>query len=211
MDTTAFDGLTRALAGGMSRRGVTRMLGGLTLGVLAFGPIATDAKKGGKGKGKKKVKVCHQGSTISVSRSGVKRHLKHGDTRGACGSPGTPANQCADGTKNGSETDVDCGGGTCPLCAVGKTCASRNDCASGLCAGTCQQCVNAGDCGTDTNGNMCACRDHESGQRFCTKNGPGDVRLLPAGTPCTACQGSEQCFPINGGANGIECILPCGA
>jgi hypothetical protein len=213
MDTTAFDGLTRALAGGMSRRGVTRMLGGLTLGILTLGPIATDAKRGGKGKGKgkgkKKVTICHQGTTISVSRSAVKGHLKHGDTRGACGAPGSPANQCADGTTNGSETDVDCGG-SCPRCATGKTCAVRSDCVSARCeAGTCQTCVNnVTDCGTDTDGSQCACRDHESGQRFCTKS---DVRLLPVGTPCTECQGGEQCFPINGGANGIECILPCGA
>ena len=167
------------------------------------------------------MQVCHQGQTITVSKSALKGHLKQGDIRGACPTPNAQgandpgANDpgtnliCSDGIKNGGESDVDCGG-TCPRCATGKTCASRNDCASARCeAGTCQTCDDPNtDCGTDANGSMCACRDHESGQRFCTKiNG----RLLPAGTPCTACQGGEQCFPINGGAGGIECILPCGA
>src|ERR1700722_1983747 len=41
------------------------------------------------------------------------------------------ANQCHDGSKDGSETDVDCGGGTCPACLVGKVCASTSDCATG--------------------------------------------------------------------------------
>jgi hypothetical protein len=135
---------------------------------------------------------------------------------GACPEQETPTGEtpgpsaiCADGVKNGTETDVDCGG-TCPRCATGKTCAIRNDCASARCeAGTCQTCQNPNtDCGTDAGGGMCACRDHESGQRFCTKI---VGRLLGVGTPCSACTNGEQCFPINGGAGGIECILPCGA
>jgi hypothetical protein len=45
---------------------------------------------------------------------------------------------CTDGLKNGSETDVDCGGG-CPGCANGKACIAATDCASGICAmGICQ-------------------------------------------------------------------------
>ena len=44
---------------------------------------------------------------------------------------------CTDKIKNGAETDVDCGGGTCPACATGKACAKGSDCA-GLCsAGKC--------------------------------------------------------------------------
>ena len=59
---------------------------------------------------------------------------------------------CSDGLRNGRETDVDCGGGTCPRCASGKTCASRSDCASALCTtGTCQQCA-ARSSGTDAGG-----------------------------------------------------------
>lgn len=39
---------------------------------------------------------------------------------------------CTDGIKNGTETDVDCGGGTCPKCGVGRTCATPSDCQSGV-------------------------------------------------------------------------------
>jgi hypothetical protein len=43
-----------------------------------------------------------------------------------------------DGVKNGSETDVDCGGGAAPGCVVGKKCVVRTDCVSLFCTnGTC--------------------------------------------------------------------------
>jgi hypothetical protein len=40
-----------------------------------------------------------------------------------------------DGAKNGTETDVDCGGASSPKCAVGKTCLAFGDCASNECYG----------------------------------------------------------------------------
>ena len=43
---------------------------------------------------------------------------------------------CKDGAKNGEETDVDCGGPSCPPCANGKSCLARRDCTSLVCAGT---------------------------------------------------------------------------
>jgi len=46
-----------------------------------------------------------------------------------------PAPTCADGIKNGNETDMDCGGGTCPPCATGKQCLVGTDCVSGNCSG----------------------------------------------------------------------------
>ncbi|TMG42712.1 MAG: hypothetical protein E6H90_13455 [Chloroflexi bacterium] len=41
-------------------------------------------EKPGKGKGRKKVKMCHKGHTITVGEPAVKAHLHHGDTMGAC-------------------------------------------------------------------------------------------------------------------------------
>ncbi len=41
------------------------------------------------------------------------------------------ANQCHDGIQDGNETDVDCGGGACPVCAVGKKCTVDSDCVAG--------------------------------------------------------------------------------
>lgn len=45
---------------------------------------------------------------------------------------------CADGTLNGDESDVDCGG-SCASCAAGQQCAAAADCESGACDGTCQE------------------------------------------------------------------------
>ena len=42
---------------------------------------------------------------------------------------------CSDGIKDGTETDIDCGGATCPKCASGLHCLSGNDCLSGVCSG----------------------------------------------------------------------------
>ncbi|MBX7082571.1 MAG: hypothetical protein K1X88_25425 [Nannocystaceae bacterium] len=40
---------------------------------------------------------------------------------------------CDDGVHNGAETDVDCGGGTCPDCNDGEDCLVDDDCLSGSC------------------------------------------------------------------------------
>jgi hypothetical protein len=40
---------------------------------------------------------------------------------------------CLDGLENGDETDVDCGGGTCPACVLGRACAQNTDCIIGNC------------------------------------------------------------------------------
>jgi formylglycine-generating enzyme required for sulfatase activity len=47
-----------------------------------------------------------------------------------CSSP-----NCTDAIKNGTETDVDCGGGGCGLCANGKVCLAGSDCGSKVCGG----------------------------------------------------------------------------
>ena len=71
MDSARFDALTRSLSDGMTRRHLTRLLGGLTLGLLH--PIALEAKNdsdpkkrgdrkdGGTGKGSDKAgKTGHE-------------------------------------------------------------------------------------------------------------------------------------------------------
>jgi hypothetical protein len=48
-------------------------------------------------------------------------------------------NSCADGMQNGTETDLDCGGG-CPDCATGDGCFTSNDCTSNICSsGICEE------------------------------------------------------------------------
>lgn len=49
--------------------------------------------------------------------------------------------QCQDGVKNGSETDVDCGGTVCAACADGRSCMAGSDCSSTFCAVTSHVCV----------------------------------------------------------------------
>ena len=48
---------------------------------------------------------------------------------------------CQNGVRDGAETDVDCGGGTCPPCATGKACLVDADCASGGCDVVTMSCV----------------------------------------------------------------------
>jgi len=55
-------------------------------------------------------------------------------TTGKCAKP-----TCTDKAQNGAETDIDCGGGTCPACATGKKCKVGKDCGTGNCkAGVCK-------------------------------------------------------------------------
>jgi hypothetical protein len=92
-----FDTVLRSLSQTPSRRNALRLLAGSALGGLltreAGGALA---KKGGKGKHKgknekgKKVTLCHNGQTITVSKSAAKGHKKHGDTAGPCPSEPTP-------------------------------------------------------------------------------------------------------------------------
>jgi hypothetical protein len=56
---------------------------------------------------------------------------------------GEDSGHCANGVKDGDETDADCGG-RCPRCANGKRCGASTDCASGLCS--INACVAAASC-----------------------------------------------------------------
>ena len=51
------------------------------------------------------------------------------------------APSCVDTEKNQDESDVDCGGNTCPACADSKLCNTGTDCASGVC-GVSNICLN---------------------------------------------------------------------
>src|SRR5215211_3521583 len=101
MDGSRFDALSRSLAANRSRRGLTRLLGGVAvagpLGLL--GLTETGAKK-------KKVTLCYQGQTKTVSKQAKKKYLKRGATLGACATvplppPGPPGPTCSDGIQNG--------------------------------------------------------------------------------------------------------------
>jgi hypothetical protein len=74
---------------------------------------------------------------------------------------------CTDKMKNGDETDIDCGGASCPKCANGQACGKKTDCMSGFCimipgspscddGSTCKDNRNDGDeTGVDCGGPSC--------------------------------------------------------
>lgn len=64
-------------------------------------------------------------------------------TGGACAPTdgGVVVVSCTNGVRDGSETDVDCGGAACPACALGKKCSTVSDCENGECDAASKICV----------------------------------------------------------------------
>ena len=107
---------------------------------------------------------------------------------------------CSDKRKNGGETDLDCGGGSCPTCPVGRTCGVNADCSSDLCIG--ETCV------------VCGGQDQP-----CCANAACNNGLQCSGGSCSAppCGGNGQmCCNGNVCNNGLQCsggfcgAPPCG-
>ncbi|MGE5785173.1 MAG: hypothetical protein ACM3ZE_11310, partial [Myxococcales bacterium] len=125
---------------------------------------------------------------------------------------------CGDKVQNGTETDVDCGGGSCPACKVDQRCKANSDCeviASGRCsselrcaAAACDDQVKNGpetgvDCGGDKSTTFPTQCKRCPAQQACTKDSDCDnVRCLNE-----RCQ-SATC--TDGLKNGSESDLDCG-
>lgn len=108
---------------------------------------------------------------------------------------------CTDGKKNGRETDIDCGGPTCPPCADSKTCKKGTDCSSRVCSvGHCRgpSCddgvMNGGETGVDCGGPCSPCLEKvignistPPGRKPSPVSGIGNISAGPAqnapGTP----------------------------
>lgn len=81
---------------------------------------------------------------------------------------------CSDQAKNGSETDVDCGGGICTACGLGQVCVGNadcqsNNCAAGICRvgpGCADNMKNGNETDVDCGGNCVGCSDG----KICTMN-----------------------------------------
>ncbi|WP_437282022.1 hypothetical protein WME90_16115 [Sorangium sp. So ce375] len=105
---------------------------------------------------------------------------------------------CDDGTRNNEETDVDCGGSTCPQCEIAKACAAAEDCTSGFCAdGVCCNAACDADC------DACTAALKESGDEDGTC-GPSKAEAECGEATCSegvatsrgACDGaSVECAP----------------
>src|SRR5262245_16390940 len=73
--------------------------------------------------------------------------------------------------------------------------------------GACQSCAAPSDCGLDSNGDTCFCRDNAAkpGERMCTRK---TSKLFVGGTGAD-CAAGEHCAPAGRGA--IQCCTPFGA
>ena len=90
---------------------------------------------------------------------------------------GAPMNACTDRVKNGAETDVDCGGGTCPTCPAGLRCVMTSDCETAGC-----------------NGGTCILPTCSDGKR------DGFESDVDCGASCADCAVGKRC------ANGDDCV-----
>ena len=115
---------------------------------------------------------------------------------------------CNTGTKNGAETDIDCGGGgNCTsACAAGKVCKADTDCATGHCAdGVCCNTACTGACTTCNNvGSLGTCGNVDVGKT-------DSNATIPCNAP-SACNGAGACKKTNGQAciAGSQCAsLSC--
>jgi hypothetical protein len=191
MDPDRFDTLIRSLTARGSRRLVTRVL--LGLGVAA----ATRVRPVPEAEARKcpPCRKRKRGTCQGKKRDGTP--CPDGTCRnGRCRPP-----TCADGVRNGTESDVDCGG-SCPRCADGKTCAGRADCLSARCdAGRCQTCAIDADCGSDANG-PCVCDVTANGGRACGSSLSG--RRVDT---CADCLPTEHCYDPG---SPTRCYLDCG-
>ncbi len=157
--------------------------------------------------------TCGGGGTANTCGCTPTTCSKLGDS---CGTPsngcgGTLA--CNDGSKDGNETDVDCGGNTATCtnrCAQGRKCNITADCQGGLtcadgvccnsaCGASCEACTSAkkgqgadGVCGAvasgqpDPHGGCTSSAASTCGDEGGTCNGAGACTTWPNGTVCQA-------------------------
>jgi hypothetical protein len=140
---------------------------------------------------------------------------------------------CANMTLDGTETDVDCGGTSCPGCETGMKCKVNDDCVSAYCnAGVCDRasCVdkvkNLNETDVDCGGPDCppcavgkSCRAFsDCQQQSCTAGkcqpqtcddhfqGPGETDVDCGGASCAPCAVGKKCLALG------DCVTSvCGA
>jgi hypothetical protein len=118
---------------------------------------------------------------------------------------------CSDGTKNGNESDVDCGGGVCKPCLHGKGCVADSDCAGGKCSAAtkkCDDCANTKKDGVET--------DVDCGGGVCAKCAAGKACVGASDCTSNLCNAttkkcdSAACVASDGSQNGDETDVDCG-
>lgn len=114
---------------------------------------------------------------------------------GVCAGNTCQSAGCGDGTKNGTETDVDCGGGCGPSCGLGKVCNGGGDCQSGYCTG--------GVCSLIPAGSGCA-KDADCASGFCVWQVCCQTSCLG---DCNTCD-TGTCMPVPGGQDPKGACFP---
>jgi Cys-rich repeat protein len=96
--------------------------------------------------------------------------------------------RCADAQQDGNETDKDCGGGSCPGCALGQACLGNADCASFACDAVSLSCV------------ANACSDHRM------DSDESDVDCGGSNASCSRCAVGKGCTSNIDCSGGHICI-----
>jgi hypothetical protein len=196
MDGSRFDALARALAESGSRR---RALGGFLAGALALLSGHEVAAKKCKQKDKKKRRKCRKKASQTPTAAPV---TLPPDATFVGQAPPPPPEEipatCSDGSQNGSESDVDCGGPDCLRCGVGQSCFGQTDCASALCVNNvCTACSATNACGSDSNG-PCNCSEGS-----CSTSSSRTTVAI-----CADCPPYSRCVAFG---PDLVCFAPCGS
>jgi hypothetical protein len=110
---------------------------------------------------------------------------------------------CANGMKDGTETDADCGGATCAACAEGKSCASNNDCLTKVCTGgKCNGCSNATKDDKES--------DVDCGGAYCPKCTEGNTCMTGSDCLSSGCLDGKCSQCADGVQDGTESDIDCG-
>jgi hypothetical protein len=122
------------------------------------------------------------------------------------GAGGAAVPSCSDEIRNGSETDVDCGG-SCPGCVSGDYCDDASDCLSGICSSLlCAEagCVDGVQNGTES--------DVDCGGLFCAPCARDHLCILDDDCWSKICELATcvQDTCTDGKKNGLESDVDCG-
>ncbi|MFO0758037.1 MAG: DNRLRE domain-containing protein [Byssovorax sp.] len=161
---------------------------------------------------------CGHGSKCAVNAGCVSGVCLNG----VCANPA-----CNDHAKNGTETDVDCGG-SCPPCADGGGCGAASDCQSGVClggscappgcgdgikngnetgtdcGGSCSPCSNGSGCGTASDCQSGVCLGGQCHAPDCSdglKN--GNETGVDCGGSCAPCSNGGGCLSASDCQSGV--------
>lgn len=143
--------------------------------------------------------------------AGAGGHVEAGGTGGVAGMGGmggmveTPT--CGDNKKNGTESDIDCGGDACSPCTTGLACTTNTDCVNDICNnGACAPalCDDTVQNGTET--------DIDCGGPHCHPCNDGESCIGPADCASDVCV-AGTCIATacdDGARNGDETDVDCG-